>query len=75
MSTATPVRSAVVEEFDRLLSYGFDVNDVLLATGQTYDAARKNVIRAARVDLAEVLSAWKKADTERLLRARGLKWW
>jgi hypothetical protein len=21
------------------------------------------------------LSAWKKADTERLLRARGLKWW
>ncbi|QDP45507.1 hypothetical protein SEA_FUZZBUSTER_23 [Microbacterium phage FuzzBuster] len=74
MSTATPVRNAVVEEFDALLALGFEVGDVLLALGKSYDAARKSVIRAGREDLNAAMQAWKKRDTERLLRAKGLAW-
>lgn len=67
-------RETVVEELDGLLAIGFDVNDALLALGRGYEAVRKSVLRAQRQDLADTLEAWKRADGERLQRARGERW-
>jgi hypothetical protein len=64
----------LLEEFDDLLALGYDVGDVLLATGRGYEAARQVAKRAGRMDLVEVLSEWKKGDADRLMRARGLTW-
>lgn len=64
----------VLEEFDALLAYGFEVPDALEAVGKSYGAARKIAERSGRADVLATLSAWKKADAERLQRARGLAW-
>ena len=68
------MREQVVENLDAILALGFDVNDALLALGKGYEATRKHVLRAGRTDLADALAAWKKADADRLQRARGLVW-
>ena len=57
-----------------MLALGFEVPDVLEAVGKGYEAARKTAQRYGRTDLLAALSAWKKADAERLRRARGLAW-
>lgn len=64
----------VLEEVESLLGLGFDVPDALEAVGRGYAATRRLASRYERPDLVERLSAWKKADAERLQRARGLAW-
>lgn len=64
----------VLEEFDAMIALGFEVPEVLEAVGKGYEAARKTALRYGRADVVAALSAWKKGDSERLLRARGIVW-
>ena len=73
-SRPSPLRDAVIEEFDAMLELDFDPGDVLLALGRGYDATWKLLYNSNRPDLLSRLVEWKKADAERLKRARGLYW-
>ena len=69
------VGDRIVEEFDALLGYGFEIRDVLMATGQSYEAARLNAKRQNRPDLVTALKDWKAEDSARRRRACGEVWW
>lgn len=64
----------VVAAFDDLLSIGYGVPEILEAVGKSYDTTKKAVLRHNRPDLSARMSEWKRADNERLRRARGEIW-
>lgn len=59
---------------DDLIALDVEPGEVLLMYGISYDAALRSLRRAGRQDLIEKLRAWRREDTDRLLRALGIRW-
>ncbi|QWY80397.1 hypothetical protein SEA_JEHOSHAPHAT_14 [Microbacterium phage Jehoshaphat] len=64
----------LVDSFDDLTAYDGDVGDAFRSLGVSYDAFRKMLARAGRIDLLSKLTAWRIADNEQLQRALGRQW-
>lgn len=72
MSAAT-TSEKVAAQLEDLLAIT-DVGHAVLTIGRRYDTLCKNLARANRPDLIQILKEWKKDDAERLRFALGRQW-
>lgn len=73
MDRLTPAGKLAVQRFEDMLEVA-NVGEALAATGRSYDAFRKILLRSDRVDLVSKLTEWKRADNMLLHQALGLRW-
>lgn len=70
---AAPQSERDAQRYEELLAVT-DPGEAFYTIGKSYDALRKNLMRANRLDLVLTLTEWKKQDTERLRFALGRQW-